>query len=242
MQNNPHGLPDRREEIRVPPSTIGTIQDPDPSGDTRYSDRSWTQWHRPSLTAANDNSKKPMMVGLTGKRNVGKSTFADVLVEEFGYNRIHAYESGKEAARAFFAHALRFLPDAADMASRMVYGDLKDKPCPYLPNNAAPRFYMERTGHFHGVEMGVDWTLAMEVRAARMISPLAPIVVESVVYESPWWRAQGGVVVRLARSGFDGPVGVDSDKAQEGLTVDFNYDCTSVAQVEAAARKWARAA
>lgn len=220
---------------------VGHIAPPHPSGDNPLvNSRAWDQWHVPPLTAANDNHGKPVMVGLTGKRNVGKSTFADVLEQEFGYNRIHAYESGKEAARAFFAHALRFLPDAEERANRMVYGDLKDLPCEYLPGNAAPRFYMERTGHFHGAGMGVEWTLALEVRAARMMFPSAPIVVESVVYESPWFRAQGGVVVRLTRPDFEGPVGVDSDKAQEGLAVDYDYSCATVEAVEEAARRWAR--
>lgn len=202
----------------------------------------WNQWHNQPLTAANDNEpikgngRKPFMVGLTGLRNVGKSTFADVLVGEFGYNRIHAFESGKIAAEAYFASVLRHLPDGSSIAHRMVWGDLKDKPSPHLPGNASPRYYMERSGNFHGVELGVEWTLAMEVRAGLSIAPDAPIVVESVVYESPWFREQGGKVVRLVRPDFDGPVGVNSDAAQAGLVADFTYTCRSSEEVKIAAR------
>jgi len=196
------------------------------------------RWSAPAPTPANDNF--PVMIGLTGKRNVGKSTFSRVLEEEFGWNRIHAYESGKIAAEAYFRHVLRHLPDGADIAERMVFGDLKDQPSPYLPGNATPRDFIERTGHFHGVELGTEWTLGLEVRAARSMHPRSPIVVESVIYEAPWFREQGGKVVRLLRPDFDGPVGVKSDAAQAELTTDYTYICASVEAVESAARHFAK--
>jgi len=224
---------------------VGTpFKEQDGAGDNTFTrdSKAWNAWHLPPLTVpANDNQpKRPLMVGLTGKRNVGKTTFADVLEQEFGFNRIHAFESGKVAAEAYFASVLRHLPDGADIARRMVYGDLKDQPSQYLPGNASPRYYMERTGHFHGAELGVEWTLGMEVRAALAMHPNAPIVVESVVYESPWFREQGGKVVRLVRPDFDGPVGVKSDEAQATLAADFEYSCASVTAVEELAREWAR--
>lgn len=196
----------------------------------------WEQWHRPPLTAVNDNDRKPVMIGLTGKRNVGKSTFANVLEEEFGWNKVHAFESGKIAAEAYFRSILRHLSDGDDVARRMVWGDLKDKPSPHLPGSAEPRYYLERVGHFHGDDLGTEWTLALELRAAIAMHPHAPIVVESVVYESPWFREQGGKVVRLVRPGFDGPVGVKSDAVQAELAADFEFVCSSPGEVEAAAR------
>jgi len=204
------------------------------AGDNSFT-RNVGAWGQRLKVADNDNHRLPM-VGLTGLRNVGKTTFADVLEQEFGFNRIHAFESGKVAAEAYFASVLRHLPDSVSRAARMVWGDLKDKPCEYLPGNASPRYYMERSGQFHGVDMGVEWTLAMEVRAGRAQSPEAPIVVESVVYESPWFRSQGGKVVRLIRPDFVNPVGVMSDAAQADLVADFTYTCSSVAEVEVAAR------
>lgn len=215
----------------------GLVGDPHPSGDNTFirDSKAWHQWHRPPLTAANENGK-PVMIGLTGKRNVGKSTFAEVLEEEFGWNKVHAFESGKVAAEAYFRSILRHLPHGEHLARRMVWGDLKDKPSPHLPGNAEPRYYMERVGHFHGDELGTEWTLALELRAAIAMCPHAPIVVESVVYESPWFREQGGKVVRLIRPDFDGPVGVKSDAAQAELVADYEFVCSSPAEVEAAAR------
>ena len=173
--------------------------------------------------AANDNFP-PVMIGLTGKRNVGKSTVANMLESDYGFNKVHAFESGKEAACTYFAEVTGDM----DLAVRMVHGDLKDKPSPYLPGNVEPRHFLERFGQFMGVDMGIEWTLAMELRRAARTHPRAPIVVESVVYEAGWFKARGGVVLRLLRPGHEGPVGVSSDKAQATVDADFTIAACDV--------------
>src|SRR5690606_3570736 len=85
-------------------------------------------------SAANDN-RRPLLLGITGKRNVGKSTVATLLEERFGFARAHAFDGGKEAAMYYFAH----VTGSIQLAHDMVYGDLKDKPSPYLPGGVAPR-------------------------------------------------------------------------------------------------------
>lgn len=185
---------------------------------------------------ANDNTPhaaRPPMIGLTGKRNVGKSTVARLLVEEFGFQRTHAFEIGLEAAREFFI-AMGF--DAED-AWEMVYGDLKDVPCEDLPGGVAPRFYLEKSGHFHGVELGTDWTLGLAIKCARKRNPRAPIVVESLVYEAPWFKKHGGVVIRLERPGHNGPAGVESDSVQALIEADATVSATSVEDLRDKARR-----
>lgn len=172
---------------------------------------------------ANDN-RGPLLIGLTGKRNVGKSTVAEYLESHFGFERIHAFDAGKIAAAAWFK--------AMGLPGReMVYGPLKDKPCADLPGNASPRYFLERFGHFMGAEMGVEWTLAMEVAAARRRSPRAPIVVESVVYEAPWFKRAGGQIWRLERPGHEGPAGVASDSVQAGIEADVTIAAHDVEQL-----------
>ena len=175
---------------------------------------------------ANDNHRRPLMVGLTGKRNVGKSTAANIL-EAHGFNRIHAFDAGKEAAETYFA----YVTGSGERAARMVYGDLKDQPCADLPGGVAPRYFLERFGQFMGVQMGIDWTLAMEIAVARRNAPTAPIVVESVIYEADWFKAQGGVIIRMERPGFDGPQ-VDSDAAQAAIVADRVISATTVADLD----------
>ncbi len=185
-------------------------------------------------THANDNHR-PILVGLTGRRNVGKTTFANYLESQFGFNRLHAFGAGKEAAMTWFAEATGDM----DLAVRMVHGDLKDKPCPQLPGGVAPRHFLERFGAFMGEEMGVDWTLGMEVKKARREFPNAPIVVESVVYEVDWFRRAGGLIIRLERPDFESPEGLSSDEAQARIQADVTISATSVGELESKAREFA---
>lgn len=177
----------------------------------------WTPWGQ---QPANDNAR-PLMIGLTGKRNVGKSTVAEYLEEHHGFERIHAFEAGKAAAQTWFES---FGLDGY----AMVYGPLKDVPCGQLPGGVAPRYFLERFGEFMGAQLGVEWTLALEIAAARRRAPRAPIVVESVVYEAEWFRAQGGLVVRLVRPGHEGPAGVESDAMQAAIAEDAVISASTV--------------
>lgn len=193
--------------------------------------QAWTPFGHMPL--ANNDNRGPLMIGLTGKRNVGKSTVAEYLETEFGFTRIHAFEAGKRAAAAWF--------DAMDLpGDEMVYGALKDVPCASLPDGVAPRYFLERFGQFMGVQMGLPWTLGMEVAAARRQAPRAPIVVESVVYEAPWFKEQGGLVVRLERPGHEGPAGVESDAVQAAVAADVTIAAVSVDDLLRQARELVR--
>lgn len=188
------------------------------------------------LPAANDNRVpargKPIMIGLTGLRNVGKSTVAKLLKDEFGFVLVHAFASGKEATREWFIA----IGVDAETAWEMVHGDLKDVPSDELPGGVAPRFFLEKFGHFMGATMGVDWTLGLEVALARRRYPGTPIVVESLVYEAPWLKAQGGIVWRLERPGHNGPTGVESDAVQAAVAADATISARSVDELKDRAR------
>lgn len=183
--------------------------------------------HYPQPRAAANDNRKPIMIGLTGRRKVGKSTAADALEAYCGFNRIHAFDGGKEAAVRYF----EYVTGSAVLADEMVFGHRKDAPSEYLPGNVAPRYFLEKFGKFMGVDMGIEWTLAMEINRARRISPAAPIVVESLIYEADWFRAAGGYIVRIERPGHEGPA-VDSDAAQALIVADETIMATTVAELE----------
>jgi hypothetical protein len=164
----------------------------------------------------------PPIIAFTGGRNVGKTTAAEKLVNDYGYVRVHAFEGGKYAAYHYFVWVLTGQVDAPhEVASRMVYGDLKDKDSPYLPEGKSPRFFMEEFGHFMGVSLGVPWTLGMEIdRAKRIHGDDVKLVIESLVYEVDEIYRHNGVVWRLERPGFDSPVGVKTDATQRLIKED----------------------
>lgn len=158
---------------------------------------------------------RPILIGLTGKRGVGKSEVAGFLVE-LGFVRVHAFDGGKAATQAYFEH----IGYARDVAWRMVYGDLKDKPAQFLPESAHPRTFMERFGRFMGTEMGPEWTLGCELRRAKRLYPGKHLVAESIVYEDKELRAAGGYIIRIERPGHIGPVGMKTDEYESQIVVD----------------------
>jgi hypothetical protein len=170
----------------------------------------------PRQTFGLQTAYHPPVIGLAGKRHVGKTTAANYLVECLGFARVHPLDGGKVAAVAYFEH----LGAPPEIARRMAFGDLRDQPSPYLPDNALPRLFLEKFGRFMGVTMGSAWTLGKEMERVWRVAPLQPLVVESVVYEPAAIRAVGGKIVRIVRPDHDGPAGVESDSVQAAIEVD----------------------
>lgn len=179
------------------------------------------------MTAPNQG----LRIAFTGRRNVGKSTAVKRL-ERQGFIQAHAFTGGKMAAAAYLDHILQYSAFER-MGNRMAFGDLKDVPCPALPGGVAPREFLERFGKFMGVDMGVEWTLKAEVeRVERIYGKHVNIAVDSMIYESEYWRSIGGVIVRLNRPDFEGQPVVASDKAQAGVSHDHELFAETPEAVE----------
>ena len=155
------------------------------------------------------------IIGLAGRRGVGKSEIAKHMIRAHGFETVHPFSAGKAAVRGY----LGFVGADADTAWRMTESDLKDKPSSLLPLREDGsglhydcRHFMERFGHFMGVGMGPDWTLGAALRKFDEEKPDARIIVESIVYEADVLRSLGGRIIRI-----DGPengvLGVETDKA-----------------------------
>jgi hypothetical protein len=157
-----------------------------------------------------------MLIGLTGRRGVGKSEIAKALEERHGFVKLHAFAGGKAATEAYFRH----IGAEEDVAFRMVHGDLRDIRSDLLPGGQTPRFFMERFGFFMGHDLGPTWTLGMEIARFQRLHPGKSAIIESVVYEAGVLRAAGGVIVRVERPGHEGVVGIKTDAVQAGIVAD----------------------
>lgn len=168
---------------------------------------------------------KMLIIGLAGRRGVGKSEVAKHMIREHGFESAHPFSAGKAAVRGY----LEFLGADREDAHRMTDGDLKDIPSSFLPlrpdgsgEHYDCRHLMERLGNFMGVEMGADWTLGAALRGLRENKPEARVVVESIVYEADVLRDLGGVIVRV-----DGPengvLGIETDKATDLIVPDVTF-------------------
>ena len=160
-----------------------------------------------------------LIIGLSGRRGVGKSRVADHLVDRHGFRRIHPFQGGKAACVGYLTH----VGATPDEAARMVNGDLKDVPCPLLPENQTPRYFMERFGQFMGVQMGPDWTIGQEIRLALERDPDARLIAESIVYEVDVIRRMGGVIVEITRDGST-LTGLETDKATALIRPDLRFE------------------
>ncbi len=160
---------------------------------------------------------QPLIIGLAGLRQVGKSRVANHLVASHGFQKVHPFSGGKAACRAYYAH----LGASEETAWRMTDGDLKDTPSPYLPNREPSRTFMERFGKFMGVEMGPDWTIGTELRIATGRPGGNRLVVESVVYEDHVIREAGGMLWMIERSGRMPTPGLETDAYTMRMTCDL---------------------
>lgn len=168
------------------------------------------------------------IIGLTGKRGVGKSEVAKAL-EAHGYVDAHPIEGGKRMAVTFY----EYLGIESDRAARMVFGDLKDEPCADLPGGVTSRYFLEHLGHFL-MKLGHEWTIGAELKRQKRMGA-TKIVVSSVVYEEATVRAQGAKIVKVVRPKHKGPVGDKTDKAVDTIVPDMTL--TNDGDVETLRRK-----
>ena len=165
-----------------------------------------------------------MLLGFTGTRGAGKTTIANLLVEHFGFTKLHAFGPGKAATVAYFQH----LGIDPATAYRCVYGDLKDVEHPLIPGDGLPRTFMEEFGKFMGVTLGPDYTLGAEIARAKRVDPKAKFVIESVVYEAAYFKKLGGFIIRVERAQNEGKiVGMHTDDAVNKLIADFRFSNNS---------------
>jgi hypothetical protein len=191
LANNPHGLPERREEVRTP---------------SRPKRDPYEAWHLPPLTAANDNL--PKVVALSGLAGSGKSTLADYLIERHGYVRVK------------FAGPLKKMMQAIGLSDEQIEGPLKEVPAPLLQGKT-PRYAMQTAGTEWGRALiGEDfWTGLWTSTANEVLAQGKRVVCDDCRFdnEADAVRDIGGVVLQLVGRG--GLPGMHS--SEQGCDVDL---------------------
>ena len=136
-----------------------------------------------------------IVIGFCGLAGSGKSTAARYLVEHHGFVR--------RPFAALFKGMLRTLLQAqgvsTDVVERMVDGDLKEVPTPYL-GGATPRRAMQTLGTEWGRALSPN--LWIKTWAASLIG-LDYVVADDVRFENEATavRGLGGYVLRIERAG-----------------------------------------
>lgn len=155
---------------------------------------------KPRWNPANDNL--PRVVALTGAAGSGKSTAADYLVRQHGYERVK------------FAGPLKDMMRAIGFSDDHIEGDLKEKPDALL-SGKTPRHAMQTLGTEWGRKcIGEDfWSNAWLYRVRGLVDFGRRVVVDDLRFpnEAAAVRSLGGVIIKLeGRGGIAG--GHESEK------------------------------
>ena len=139
-----------------------------------------------------------MIIALTGRAGVGKSTVARALCADHGFLRIGFADPLKAMLRGFY----RAGELSSDDIDRRISGDLKEIPDPWL-GGISPRYTMQTLGTEWGRKrMGEDFWIGAWERSVGA-SGAERIVVDDCRFtnEAEAVRKLGGVVIGLRREG-----------------------------------------
>ena len=151
---------------------------------------------------------KRRIIGFSGLAGSGKSTAAEFLQKELGFERVR------------FAGPLKAMLYALGLTAEEIDGSLKEEPCALL-GGKTPRWAMQSIGTEWGRQL-IDpnlWIHAWD-RAVDALPAHVPVVADDVrfVNEVSAVHARGGLVVRVERDGLS-----RGDHVSE--TLDLPFDC-----------------
>lgn len=169
----------------------------------------------------------PPLVGLIGKKRVGKDTFAAVLVEEFGFARVAFADPLKEMA-------LTIDPPIPFYGTRLLSEKVADYGWEFVKDTyPEARRFLQRLGDGARQFDPEFWVRAgmAQVYSTRGSRSLAmfqhvdapkPVVITDVRYpnEADAIRDAGGTLVRIVRPGVDDGDTHESETALDGYEVD----------------------
>jgi hypothetical protein len=167
-------------------------------------------------TRAVDNY--PRVVALTGAAGSGKSTAADYLIRQHGYERVK------------FAGPLKAMLKAAGLTDNQIEGTDKEKPTRLLQGKT-PRHAMQTLGHEWGRNCIGEgfWVFLFEHAALQIVDNGGRVVVDDLRFpnEAAAVRALGGVIVKLeGRGGIAGTHASEAGCGQADAIVD-NDGCVT---------------
>lgn len=141
-------------------------------------------------------STLPKLIGFSGFKGSGKDTAAAVLIERFGYDRRAFAGPLKNMLRTL----LKCQGVDADHIERMIEGDLKELPSPYL-GGRSPRHAMQTLGTQWGRELigSAYWVEAW----TRSLTTTPRVVVTDVrfINEAETLERLGGSLIHIDRTG-----------------------------------------
>lgn len=170
----------------------------------------------------------PPLVGLIGKKRVGKDTFAAVLVEEFGFARVAFADPLKEMALTIdpmideMAGGIRFLSSEVEADGWEFVKDNYPEARRFLQRlgdgvrQFDPEFWVRA-----GMEQVYRTRGSRSLQMWQHVDNPTPVVITDVRYpnEADTIREAGGILVRIVRPGVDDGDTHASETALDGYDV-----------------------
>lgn len=150
----------------------------------------------------------------------GKSTFANVLMQNYGFKNVKFADPLKNMVRALLAE-MQFDKRTVE---RMIEGNLKEQVIPGF-STVTPRHLMQTLGTDWGRE-AVDnglWLKVARRKIERLLSQGHHVVVDDLRFPNEWdlLDDMGATLVRLVRQD---PSVTQGDTRYEGLLCEFPFD------------------
>ncbi len=164
----------------------------------------------------------PKIVGMVGKAQSGKDTFAQVLVGEGGFVRMAFADELKKDVATFLGITVEELEARKDefRSTLQAYG--------------------LRMRRFHGIAY---WLGRLGPKLDDVMEAGDDIVITDVRYqnEADWIRALGGILIRRVRSDGVGLEGTQAEHSSEteldGIKVNTTCACETIADIQEHARR-----
>lgn len=178
-------------------------------------------------------SSSSSLIALTGRKGAGKDTVASVLFER-GYVNVKFAGGLKTMLRSL----LEYRGASEDLIERMIEGDLKEVPTPYL-NGRTPRHAMQTLGNEWGrecidPELWVDTTMD-----CAALHPRVAITDMRYPNEADAVKKRGGRRYRVSPNGED--VSTDAHESEiyiDSLEVEGDFENDKALGVDEARRRF----
>lgn len=152
-----------------------------------------------------------MLIGISGKRGVGKTTFAKRLVSVHGFKKISFADKLKEYSKVLVPFT-------------EVDFSVSGKEKPYFPTGETPRDFLIKLGQFMRFYDPLFW-----VKAANIDKAKGAIVIDDVRFlnEVNYIKDRGGQIIRIERYKKDNPyIGELDDPSETELDNYKDFDFT----------------
>lgn len=140
------------------------------------------------------------LIALAGLAGAGKTTVANILVEDFGFTRARF----AAPLKSMLSELLRHAGANEELVKRLVDGDLKEVPCPLL-GDRSPRYAMQTLGTEWGRELIHPelWLLTLERGLSHLLAEDMDVVIDDARFlnEFALARRLGGEVIKVERLG-----------------------------------------